>query len=312
MKRLNKVLLSTASALFALGLILAVAGWAMGGQTSMEVDVAGHKVNVGMTGFYSKDGNWTGRSGNISVQDDLAAFDKLDVNISLGDVDVVPSDHFGLDLSWRGKNYELHYTNENGLLKVWSTSVPNIGINLDFGMNYDGKVTVYIPEGTQLKDAAVYTSMGDIDLSGFNAESLDVSASMGSVSLTNAVVGDGILDLAMGDLNVSTVNAESLEFILSMGKLEAYDISTTKELIMENAMGDMEVQGSLGGKTEASASMGEVTITSDLSDYGYDLNTSMGTVRVNGDKRGDEASQSGGTNFITVDNSMGDIDVDFN
>lgn len=310
MKRLNKGLVRISGALLAAGLALAIAGWAMGGQTTMEVDVAGYRINVGMNGVYSKDGGWVGRNETVSVQDNLAAFDKLDVDVSLGDVDIVPSDHFGLELSWHGKNYELHFTNENGTLKVWSTSIPNIGINLDF--NYGGKVIVYIPEGTRLADATVHTAMGDMDLSGFHADQLDVRANMGSVSLTNAVIGGGVLDLDMGDLDVSTVNADSLELTLSMGRLECYDISTTKELTMKNSMGDIEVQGSLAGRTKADASMGDVSISSDLSDYGYDLSTDMGTVRVNGDKQDSKAKLNGGANVITVENSMGNIYVDFN
>lgn len=309
MKRLNKVLLSTATALFALGLILAVAGWAMGGQTTMEVDVWGHKATIGVTGFHRENSDRNLRSGS-SVQEDLTAFDKLDVDISLGEVEVVSSDHFGVDLSWRGKNYELHYTNEDGILKVWSTSIPNIGINL--GQNYDGKATIYIPEGTQMKDITIYTALGDMDLKDFHTDSLDISASLGSVSIANAVVNSGTLELDLGDLEVGDISADSLDIILSMGRLQAYNVTTTKELKIENSMGDIDVQGSLGGRVEVSASMGDVTISSDLSDYGYDLSTGMGTIRLNGDKQDDEVKRNGGTNFITADNAMGNIDVNFN
>lgn len=311
MKRFYKVLSSTAAALFGIGVILAIAGWAMGGQTSMDVDVAGYKATIGW-GIYSREGRENGLKMHKVQEENLAAFDKLDIDISLGDVDVVLSDHYGLDLSWRGRNYDLHYTNENGTLKVWSTSIPNIGI--DFDMNYDAKVTVYLPEGVQLDDVFVKAAMGDVDISSFHAETLEVKAHMGSVSLNTVTMGDGTLKLDMGDLDVSAVTADTLELTLLMGKLEAYDLSTSKELTVENSMGDIDVSGSLSGKTKMNASMGDISISTDLpeSDYGYDLKTSMGTVRVNGDKMDDEASRNGGTHYITADNSMGSIDLDFN
>ena len=38
--------------------------------------------------------------------------------MSMGDVNFIVADDYGVDLTWYGKNYELHYTNENGRLKV--------------------------------------------------------------------------------------------------------------------------------------------------------------------------------------------------
>lgn len=310
MKRLNKVLLSTAGSLLAIGLVLALVGWAMGGQTSMEVDVGGYRATVGMTGFHA--GVNMSRSDATTVTDDeLTAFDKLDVDISLGDVSVIPSDHFGVDIFYYGKNYELHYENNNGTLKVWSTSMPTIGIN--FGMNYDATVTVYIPEGAQLKDATIKTAMGDIDMQDFAVDTLDIRANMGSVTVGNADVINGTLKLDMGDLSLNGIAADKLDMTLSMGDVEAYGVTTEKELTVVNHMGKIVLEGTLRGRVEATDNMGDISITTDLpeSDYGYDLKTSMGSVEVDGNDHDDKASRSGGTHTITADNSMGDIEIYF-
>lgn len=310
MKRFNKVLLSVAGSLLAIGLVLALVGWAMGGQTSMEVDVGGYQATVGMTGFHA--GVNASRKNATTVTDDkLAAFDKLDVDVSLGDVNVVSSDHFGIDMYYYGKNYELHYENNGGTLKVWSTSIPNIGIN--FGMNYDATVTVYLPKGTLLKDATVKTAMGDIDMQDFAADMLDVRANMGGVTVENADVTDGTLKLDMGDLSINGVTADNLDLTLSMGDLEAYNVTTEKELTVVNHMGKIAVDGTLRGKTDVNDSMGDISITTTLpeSDYGYNLKTSMGSVEIDGNDHDDKANRSGGTHTITADNSMGDIEVYF-
>lgn len=276
----------------------------------MEVDVGGYKATVGMTGFHA--GVNVNRADAATLTDDnLAVFDKLDVDISLGDVNIVPSDHFGVDIFYYGKNYELHYDNSNGTLKVWSTSIPTIGIN--FGMNYDATVTVYIPEGTQLKDATVKTAMGDIDMQNFAVDTLDVRANMGSVTVSNADVSSGTLKLDMGDLSLNNTVADKLDMTLSMGDVEAYDLKTEKELTVVNHMGKIVVEGTLRGRIDATDNMGDISITTDLpeSDYGYNLQTSMGSVEVDGRDHDDKASRSGGTHTINAENSMGDIEIYF-
>lgn len=308
MKRFSKWMSTVASSLLALGIICALVGWAMGGQTSMEVTVAGHPMTVDIFGLHSSANTvWTGET-SAPTEETLAPFDQLDIDISLGDVNVIPSDHFGLALSWHGKNYELLYENENGTLKVWSTSVPNVGIN--FGMNYAAKVTVYLPEGGVLSDVTVKTNLGDADLSGFHADKLEVKADLGDISMENVTTKTGTFRLNLGDLSMDRVTADKLDLKLAMGQLNVYGLTTGKELIVENNMGDIVIQGSLGGKTDVDADMGDVSISSDLSDHGYDLDTGMGTVRVNGEDRKDKAKKTDGNNLITVDNGMGDIELD--
>lgn len=200
MKKVSKGLIGFAVLMLAAGAILTGAGWAMGGETSMTVNLAGHEVNVGIHSPSVKNGEWAWTAENTVVAEDLAAFDKLDIDLSLADVYVIPSDHYGVDLSWYGKNYALQYTNEGGTLKVWSNSTPNIGINLS--ANYGGTVTVYLPEGVKLDDVAIKTNMGEIDLRGFDADTLNATAHLGDVSLADTTVGDGFLTLDLGDLSV--------------------------------------------------------------------------------------------------------------
>lgn len=306
MNGIVKWLLRTAAVLAGIGALLAVAGWALGGQTKMDVNVAGRDVRVGMSGFQvlrtDKNEDW--EKSDIM---ELSPFEELEIDIQAGDVYLRPGDGYGLSLSTNVENYKFDYENKDGKLKVWSNGVHLL--DFSFGGSIHASVTVYYPRETELHQLTVKTELGQVDMSDLSARVLDLTASLGEVELTGITLGQGTLVASLGDLELEEVKAQWLDLTLSMGEFKGSGITTTQELTIENHMGDTSVEGALYGKTKVISSMGNVTLTSSLpqEDYGYDLSTSMGDVRLNGAHMDEKATQRGGTHHITVENSMGDI-----
>lgn len=313
MKKLAKVLAGVAAPLFLVGVILMGAGWAMGAQTELTVDIGGHPVNVGFTGFYPRAGSDSieTASGSAAGDRDLAAFDEIEIDVSMGDVNFIVADDYGVDLTWYGKNYELHYTNENGRLKVWSTSLPNVGVNLS--TKYGGTVTVYLPQDARMEEVDVTTALGDISMTSFQTDKMEVLANLGDVYLYDAHIGEGNMTLSLGDLQISDVTARDLTLDLSLGDLTAARLTTEKSLDIENSMGLVDIGGSFAGTTEISSSLGDVNVSTDLSgrDYGYDMDVSMGDIYIDGVEQKHSVSRSGGAHYLEIDNDMGDITVYF-
>lgn len=309
MKGLTKLLLTTAAALFGVGLVLALAGWLMGGQTSMVVNVGGRNVNVGVTGVRLS--NWSGEGKKVADGGDLEPFTALDVDVDLGDVYLIPSDHYGVELSWQGEDYALHYSNKNGKLKIWSTSSIRLGVDLGFG--YGAEVRVYFPEGAELETVTVKTALGSAELEGLRTGRLDVEADLGSVAVTDAVVGESTMNLDLGDLELKRVTARTLDLTLSLGALTGNEVSTTESLTIKNDMGSVELAGAFEGRTKIVDDMGRVklNVAGAEADYGYDLQTSMGSVTINGKNAGEKTDRRGGMHTIEVDNSMGNIEIKF-
>lgn len=311
MNSIIKWLVRTAAVLFGVGALLAIGGWALGGQTQMEVNVAGQDMTVGLGGIrFSASPREGGGRERVNV-DDLVPFEEIDVDVALGEVYLRPGDSYGLTLSWNEERYALHYTNEGGKLRVWSSAFPGAGV--PFGGNLHASVTIYYPKGTEFDQLTVKTALGTVDLSDFSARRLDLEANLGSVRLADAALGSGDLKLSLGDLELERVKADELDLKLSLGALKAREIDTARELTIENHMGETVVAGSLAGKTKIVSNMGDVSVAASLPrrDYGYDLSTSMGSVRIDGEHMDDEAVQRGGAHQITVENSMGDIALDF-
>lgn len=314
MRGIIKRLLTAAAALFGVGLLLALAGWLMGGQTSMTVAIGGRDVNIGISGITVS--RWGG-AGNllsanrVTAEEELEPFTALDIGLALGDVHLVPSDHYGVALSWEGEDCALHYTNDNGTLTVWNKSAVQLGVGLDAG--HGAEVRVYIPEHAALDTVTVKTSLGSVELTGLRARRLDLVADLGDVAVADAQMDAGVMVLDLGSLKLNQVAARTLDLTLSLGKAEGRDLTVTQALTAECDMGKAELAGTLKGRTEIVSHMGDVklTVAGSGDDYGYDLSTSMGKVTVDGRKSGDEAKGRGGPHTIEVRNSMGDIELKF-
>lgn len=291
---MKKGLLRIAAIAFAAGLLLAIAGWAMGGHTSMTVNLGGRPITVGLTGAYWHNGGWesAGTGGWDSLEErDLESFQNINIDVSLGDVDFVAADDFGVGLQWNTED-ELHYEVKNGTLRVWDDKIPHFGMNP--GMGSSAYVTVYFPAGTVFDRVEVVTGLGDAMLGEFETQDLDVTADLGDVDLSNVAAGQAELNL-------------------SLGNLDAYGFTTEKKLTVTADLGNVLLDGDFRGKTEINADLGNVEVYTKLParDYSYDLDADLGDVTVDDTKQKDHETHSGGDHTLTVDADLGNITVYF-
>lgn len=143
------------------------------------------------------------------------------------------------------------------------------------------------------------------------------------------------LDSSMGNSKVSDMNLEAIAVTSSMGNVELTRIiskttnihNETGEIIVNDAMfyhtqltnemGNIEFHGDLYGKNEISCEMGNVTLQLERKEeaYTYDVNASMGTVKVDDEEViGNAAHISYGTGDIDslhIDCEMGNVEVMF-
>ena len=82
---------------------------------------------------------------------------------------------------------------------------------------------------------------------------------------------------------------------------------------MDTSVGDTVIKDNIFEKLYVDGSVGDVKVSSskDLSDYAYDLDTSIGDVSINGVSHKKEYQQKGTGGKITVDNSTGDISITY-
>lgn len=292
MRHITKILVGVAAFLIMSGGMLAIAGWAMGAETNQSFNVRGHEFYVGSHGAIISEAQASplpgGRTGGAR---NLEAFTDIDIDVALTDVEFQHADDYGVSLEWHYDRAEMEYEVKDGRLTVWMPREGNFNVT---GSYKSGRVIVYLPEDAQLDEVYLSNSMGEISMSGYTMEDLTVENSMGGVWLTG---------LAM----------ETLSLENSMGELNAQSCNVSDSIYAANSMADILLSGNLRGDITLENSMGAIELRTDVErrSFGYDLNTSMATVTVDGEDFDEDASKGGGDYYITASNSMGDISISF-
>lgn len=293
MRHITKILAGVAAFLIMSGGLLAIAGWAMGAETDQCFNLNGHEFYVGhhgaiISGAESSPLPGNGMSDGARNQE---AFTGIDIDVALTDVEFRHADDYGVSLEWHYSQAEIMYELSGGRLTVWMPRKGNFNVT---GSYREGKVIVYLPEDAQLGDVTISNSMSDVTMAGYSMDSLNVNNSMGAVELSG--------------LRANTMDLEN-----SMGELNAQSCNVSDSIYASNSMADILLSGNLRGDITLENSMGAIELRTDVEkrSFGYDLNTSMATVTVDGEDFDEDASKGGGDYYITASNSMGDISISF-
>ena len=205
------------------------------------------------------------KTGSISVEDtDNIKIIKLDISIS--DIYIKSGSEF--DVSYKDVNEKLipSVSNKNGIVTIKQKSRNNnFNFNLFKGNKKTGKITIVVPEDTELID-------------------LDVDISMGSLEMAKLSLDEAEFDLSMGSVEMNDVSIESLSADLSMGSIEVKD-SKIEDSEIDLSMGSAEFKGSFD-KIVGDVDMGSIEVDNNNDDCDYNLEASMGSIIVNGDDKG--------------------------
>lgn len=154
-------------------------------------------------------------------------------------------------------------------------------------------VHITIPEDTTLELINVDGATGDINLSNLDVTTLKIDNSVGDVKMDDCKTDSIDIDTSTGDVKLNGCEAN--------------------EINVDTSVGDTVIKDNIFEKLYVDGSVGDVKVSSpkDLSDYAYDLDTSIGDVSINGVSHKKEYQQKGTDGKITVDNSTGDISITY-
>ena len=283
----TKVCLGAGAFLVMSGGLLALTGFALGAQTSIPwgggsaVAAETPMVNVEVAAD-------EGTATESRVQ--VPAFSRIEVDLAMGDVSVVPMGEY--DLSFSGEHASLlDYELDGDTLRITGTALSAMEF---FTSGDQAAVVIGIPGGSALDTVDIHTAMGEVELTDFTANSLTVSTDLGNVYL-------------------ESVTALDADITLSMGELTGYSLSTASSLTVKNDMGDVYLDGDFQGDTDISLSMGDLNLTTwqPMDTYSLDLGVTMGDLYLDGSHQYGSVSRSGGPNRLEINNSLGNVDVYF-
>lgn len=229
----------------------------------------------------------------------MEPFTGLDIDAAYGSVYVVPGEVYSVEVD--AGSWEVN----GGTLVVRSKGTG--------AFVRAPQVTVCVPEGAWLDRVDIDADLGECHLGGFSVGDLTVDADCGSVSLYDITASSASVTADLGSVELSNVTAEELSVKLSSGELNGWELTVDRRLEASNAMGSIELSGDFRGETVLKCDMGSISLFCQGSEeeYSYDLEASLGAVRVDGYGSGRSLKKQGGANTITATSSMGEITLSF-
>lgn len=180
-----------------------------------------------------------------------------------------------------GDSYSISYdTNRSVLIPKYEVSHGTLTVtqkskHISFWGNNHCAITITVPENTVLSNLTADGSVGDVLFQNIQAQKSTLDFSVGDLDLENCALGDCSIDTSTGDIDVK-----------------------------DCTFGNMEIDTSVGDVS--------VSVSQDLASYDMTLDTGVGEVTVNGGSHKDHYESRGdSSNTFTVDNSTGDISVNY-
>ncbi len=204
MKKLNKILLILSLALcLGGGVLLAVGAFAGGIDDAQEI--AGTRTRT-----YNQE------------KTQLEAFTAIEADLSLSDLEVRPSgdDHayleYHIDVPINSTPLEATVKNNVLTLRDW-VDTNNTGISqvvgnvlgwLPYGEHRtldESSIILYLPQRS-LERCDIDMDLGELSIDGLNANTVDLSLSVGNLSLANCTFASSDIDLDLGDANGDNIS----------------------------------------------------------------------------------------------------------
>ena len=208
------------------------------------------------------------------AKESSSALKKITADIDIADLTFQPGEELHVDFQGDDR-FEPEVAEKDGVLTI-TQHVDTKWFNIFNRENRKGvRITVTIPEGTELKELKTTLNLGDTKLDRVKAENCTLDSDLGDIKCEDCEFAGIKILSSMGDVNVKNCEFEDLD--------------------VRQDLGDVDISSQL-----------------DLSDADLSLETDLGEVSVNGKNQGGEFSISGnGEIRVVVENDMGDIDLNY-
>lgn len=331
---MKKVLLIVFGSVAAVGIVLAIIGFAMGGwlgslvfrNGQMSYENRHSQVDIGNAPgwFAGRSGSWYGwgwntlddgdwsASGamNTEVTDSIDApftqagnAAKVDIEIDAGYLTIQTGDEWNLEV--RGP---LAVTSEveEGVWKLESkTNLDNIRTSSE---NWESRPRFY-KDGVDITTDYILTVPEDMG-------ELEASLDMGVMTVNGINMQRSDLQLDLGLMKVDGCTADRAAFTVDLGAAEITDF-TARECTMDVNLGSIDYEGDVTELLDADCDLGGINCTlADPGEYGYDLKVGLGGISIDGQDMAyttkDTVSGNPGTlPRYVLECDMGGIEINF-
>lgn len=214
----------------------------------------------------------------------IDTYTTLNVALSSLNLQMVSSDDDSYYISYTTSDSKekepVSYDVKNKILTIKEDSDSNSYIHIDIGFltaflskdkdftTDENVVTLYVPENAKFQNATLNSDLGNILLNHVCFESGTVSSGDGDIFIKNSTLKEVAVSASLGDVKTYDSKIKTCNFVLSDGDFTAKNNEFTGETLINDDLGDIEVQGSkkqwssLG--VDASTDLGDIEVSETL------------------------------------------------
>jgi len=248
------------------------------GAIVLGLVMLGTALMLGADGFYlDSDGLHTMTGDDmIEVSEQLTAFEAADLNSVSGDILMIPSDRYALEMRVpKGTEWQL----EGGCLVVKSRRATFFNF---FGWRGDNHyVRVYYPQDAALTRVKASSVSGEIQANLFQCPNVVISSTSGDINLTLGEGGAVKVSTVSGGVTITAQSCERLEISSTSGDMHLSVAQGQTTLKANTVSGQIRASGAAWQSPNISATSGDVSLGGAVRGNGK-ISTVSGDVVVSG------------------------------
>lgn len=336
MRKTKKVML-VSICLIVLGVIIGTIGLLSGGRGN---------IAWGKHGLIVYD-----KANIIKENKELEKFNDVSIDVDFGDIELIKSDKYSIEVEYNGEVEEVTYKVENEKLTVINNRWGKMFFNMGF-IDNNTLVKVYIPENVVLNNIDIQNKSGNLIIDNIDVKNSNINCDFGNATINN-ITGDKInltgksgevyaknlklkelvLNVDFGDVISENINTNTFESNLKSGTLDIKTLTAnnvkissdfgevkgtqlvTNGLLVRAKSGEINIDGELKGDNILDCDFGDITLKTSLpkNEYSYKVDMDFGTNKIDGKEvKGDvEEISTVASNSFNINCKSGDLKIDF-
>jgi len=255
-------------------------------------------------------------------ESDLQPFDAIEVMVKASNIEIVESDHYGLEMRLPEYEDQPEWAIIDGKLTINASKTDNIFSFMSIGFHQSHYIKVYCPGGNsssaidfgsnKLKSVDLTAGSGGILLQGISADRIGVNTSSGNIRVESAYYQSAAAHTNSGNITFSgTGDNASLKLSATSGIIRA-DASGCSAVELDTKSGNITVSGQTNADAEINAKANSGLIDVDVTAWAS-LSTEIvsGSITATGYPHGTTSAKAGSGNVkMKLGGNEGDFSYD--
>ena len=299
MKKGMLITLLICAAVFALGVVMVIAGYRMG-ATDFDIDIINRKIHS----FNPEEI----KNGVVSVE----PFTDMDLDIGNSNVNIIEGDEFKVEYSVYNDVPTIEVKNEK-LIIIHKVKNGQFVFHLGLVEYEKPTINIYIPKETKLGTININDDAGNIKIKSQSVGNLKMDVDEGIINLSDSEFENIDIESNSGDITISGIKADTMDMSVDYGNVRIDDTEMDKLKIDADA-GNIKAESSRINDIDIKSDAGNVKleITGEKADYSIEASVDFGNLKIDGERQGSKVNMEGKSGkSIKVKSNAGNVDIEF-